>query len=87
LYASHLSGKSALKNKKTTPPATASSKPATRTRTVKSQNESESNLAKIKAVKHAIDDGSFKVNAEVVADQIIEATRQNLRRHIKKISH
>jgi len=87
MYATHMSGKSFLKNKKITPPSDTPSKPATRTRTAKSQGQSESKLAKIKAVKRAINDGSFKVNAEIVADQLIETTRQNLRHYIKKISH
>jgi anti-sigma28 factor (negative regulator of flagellin synthesis) len=73
-----------LKNKKITPPADIPSKPATRTPTAK---QSESKLAKIKAVKRAINDGSFKVNADIVADKLIETSRNNLRQYIKKISH
>jgi negative regulator of flagellin synthesis FlgM len=36
--------------------------------------------AKIEAVKAALADGSFTVNAEVVADRMIDEARQNLSR-------
>lgn len=87
MYATHMSGKSFLKNKKITPPSDTTGKPGTRSRVAKPQSQSESKLAKIKALKRAINEGSFKVDAEIVADQLIETTRQNLRHYIKKISH
>ena len=40
--------------------------------------------AKIESVKAAIANGSFAVNAEVVADRMIDEAKQNLRRRPRK---
>lgn len=40
--------------------------------------------AKIESVKAAIADGSYRVDAEVVADRMIDEAKQNLRRRPRK---
>ena len=39
---------------------------------------------KLAAIKRALNDGSFNVDSEVVADQLIGDSRQTLRRPVKK---
>jgi negative regulator of flagellin synthesis FlgM len=40
--------------------------------------------AKIKAIKLAIDNGTFKVDSEIVADQLIDSAKEAVRRRPKK---
>jgi negative regulator of flagellin synthesis FlgM len=59
---------------------------STRVRTLESQLASVdvTDIGKVEAVKAALADGSFTVDAEVVADRLIDHTKEALRKRPRK---
>ncbi len=59
---------------------------STRIRALESQLASVdiSNTSKVQAVKAALDSGQFAVDAEVVADRLIDHTKESLRKRPRK---